>query len=81
MLEEGLFKELKPAAVFGLQVLPEKSAEVFYRSGATMASSDGLSIRVTGNQGHGGMPCNSIDPITTSVPGLFVFLGISGSQP
>jgi amidohydrolase len=66
MLEEGLFKELKPAAVFGIHVLPGKSGEVFYRSGATMASGDGLNIRVTGKQGHGGMPWNTIDPITTS---------------
>jgi amidohydrolase len=35
ILEEGLFKETKPAAVFGMHVLPGKSGEVFYRSGAT----------------------------------------------
>jgi amidohydrolase len=61
-----LFEELKPAAVFGMHVLPGKSGEVFYRSGATMAGSDGLNIRVIGKQGHGGMPWNTIDPITTS---------------
>ena len=32
MLEEGLFKELKPEAVFGLHVLPGPSGELFYRS-------------------------------------------------
>ena len=74
MLEEGLFKELKPEAVFGLHVLPGRSGELFYRSGATMASSDDLKIRVTGKQGHGGMPWNTIDPVTTSA------LIISGLQ-
>ena len=74
ILKEGLFRELKPAAVFGLHVLPGRSGELFYRSGATMASSDELNIRVIGKQGHGGMPWNTIDPITTSA------LIISGLQ-
>ena len=74
MLDEGLFKELKPDAVFGLHVLPGRSGELFYRSGATMASSDDLQIRVIGKQGHGGMPWNTIDPVTTSA------LIISGLQ-
>jgi amidohydrolase len=74
MLEEGLFKQLKPDAVFGLHVLPGPSGELFYRTGATMASSDDLKIRVTGKQGHGGMPWNTIDPVTTSA------LIISGLQ-
>ena len=74
MLDEGLFKELKPDAVFGLHVLPGRSGELFYRSGATMASSDDLKIRVIGKQGHGGMPWNTIDPVTTSA------LIISGLQ-
>ena len=66
LLEEGLFKDLKPDAVFGLHVMPEPSGDLFYRSGATMASSDDLKIRVTRKQGHGGMTWNSIDPVTTS---------------
>ncbi len=66
ILEEGLFKELKPEAVFGLHVLPGPSGQLFYRTGVTMASSDDLKIRVTGKQGHGGMPWNTIDPVTTS---------------
>ena len=74
MLEEGVFKQYKPAAVFGMHVLPGKSGQIFYRGGPTLASSDALSIRVTGKQGHGGMPWNTIDPVTTSA------LIISGLQ-
>ncbi|QEL14063.1 amidohydrolase [Limnoglobus roseus] len=74
MLEEGLFKELKPAAVFGLHVMPGKSGEISYRTGAAAASSDNLEITVTGKQGHGGMPWNTVDPITTSA------LVVSGLQ-
>ena len=74
MLEEGLFKDTKPDAVFGLHVMPGRSGEISYRSGATTASGDTLEMTVTGKQGHGGMPWNTVDPITTSA------LVISGLQ-
>ena len=74
MLQEGIFTETKPDAVFGLHVMPGHSGEIFYRSGATTASGDALDITITGKQGHGGMPWNTIDPITTSA------LIISGLQ-
>ena len=54
--------------------MPGHSGEIFYRSGATTASGDVLDITITGKQGHGGMPWNTIDPITTSA------LIISGLQ-
>lgn len=66
MLEEGLFARLKPDAVFALHVMPGPSGELSYRAGPVTASSDDLEITVTGRQGHGGMPWNTIDPITTS---------------
>ena len=74
MLEEGLFKKTKPDAVFALHVMPGRSGEISYRSGPTTASSDTLEITVTGKQGHGGMPWDTVDPITTSA------LVISGLQ-
>ena len=74
MLEEGLFEKTKPDAVFGLHVMPGPSGQISYRSGATMASGDTLEITVTGKQGHGGMPWDTVDPITTSA------LTISGLQ-
>jgi amidohydrolase len=66
MLEEGAFKDPKPQAVFGLHVMPGPLGQISYRTGPTTASSDDLGIVVTGKQGHGGMPWNTIDPITTS---------------
>ena len=66
MLEEGAFKDPKPDAVFGLHVMPGPLGQITYRTGATAASSDDLEIIVTGRQGHGGMPWNTIDPVTTS---------------
>jgi amidohydrolase len=66
MLEEGLFKEHKPGAVFGLHVMPGPLGQVSFRTGATTASSDTLNITIKGKQGHGGMPWNTTDPITTA---------------
>jgi amidohydrolase len=66
MVKEGVFAETKPDAVFGLHVMPGKSGEIAYRAGATLASSDNLEIKVTGKQGHGGMPWLAVDPITAS---------------
>lgn len=66
MLEEGLFDEIKPDAIFALHVMPGPSGQISWRTGATTAASDMLSISVTGSQGHGGMPWNTIDPIVTS---------------
>jgi len=74
MLEEGLFEKVKPDAVFALHVMPGPLGEISYRSGPTTASSDTLEITVTGKQGHGGMPWDTVDPITTSA------LVISGLQ-
>jgi len=74
MLQEGILEETKPDAIFGLHVMPGHSGEMFYRSGATTASGDALDITITGKQGHGGMPWNTIDPIATSA------LVISGLQ-
>jgi hypothetical protein len=74
MLQEGLFEWLKPDAAFAVHVMPGHSGEISYRPGAALAASDTLTITVIGKQGHGGMPWNTTDPITTSA------LLISGLQ-
>lgn len=66
MLEDGLFETIKPDAVFAIHVMPGPSGELSWRTGATTAASDMLNISVTGSQGHGGMPWNTIDPIVAS---------------
>ena len=74
MLEEGLFQWLKPDAIFAVHVMPGHLGEISYRAGPALAASDTLNITVVGKQGHGGMPWNTIDPISTSA------LVISGLQ-
>ncbi|MBD9480540.1 M20 family metallopeptidase [Pseudoxanthomonas sp. PXM02] len=65
MLQEGVFKDFKPDAVFGLHVwagLPVGS--VGYRSGPLMAAADEWSLVVKGKQTHGSRPWDGVDPIT-----------------
>ena len=66
MLKDGVFDDLKPDAVFAMHVMPGPPGQISWRSGATTAASDMLRITVTGSQGHGGMPWNTIDPIVAS---------------
>lgn len=67
MLEEGLFRDPAPEAVFGLHLwsaLPV--GEIGYRSGAFMAASDRYRIVVTGRQTHGSRPWGGVDPIVAA---------------
>lgn len=66
MLEEGVFENPRPDAVFGLHVIPAPVGQLLYRSGSAMASSDGLRIVVRGRQTHGASPWGGVDPIVVS---------------
>ena len=65
MLKQGIFKDFKPDAMFGLHVwagLPV--GKVGTRSGALMASADEWTLTVRGKQTHGSRPWDGVDPIT-----------------
>ena len=67
MVKEGVFKDFKPDAVFGMHVqstLPVGVVAV--RAGGAMARSDTFRIVVHGRQSHGAMPWQGIDPIVTA---------------
>jgi amidohydrolase len=67
MLEEGLFKNYKPDAIFGLHVFSTLNAgKVGYRSGPAMAASDRFRILVKGRQTHGSRPWGGVDPIVAA---------------
>lgn len=67
MLAEGLFKDYKPQAVFGLHVWSALNAgQVGYRSGPAMAASDRFRIVVKGRQTHGSRPWGGVDPIVAA---------------
>jgi amidohydrolase len=66
MIEEGVLNDPAPSAIFGLHVWPGPVGTISYRSGATMAASDELNIKVKGRQTHGAVPWGGVDPIVVS---------------
>ncbi len=67
MLDEGVFRDFKPDAVFGLHVwagLPV--GQVGVRSGPMLAAADEWSLTVRGQQTHGSRPWDGVDPITVA---------------
>jgi amidohydrolase len=67
MLAQGIFRDFKPDAVFGLHVFSTLNAgQLGYRSGPTMAASDRFNIVVKGRQTHGSRPWGGIDPIVAA---------------
>jgi len=67
LLKQGLFKERKPQAVFGMHVtsnLPVGTIGV--RPGSAMASEDSFTIKIKGRQTHGSRPWNGVDPIVAA---------------
>jgi amidohydrolase len=63
MVQEGVMREPRPDAVFGLHLWAGVPAgQIAYRPGPTLASSDDLRIRVVGRQTHAGRPWDGVDP-------------------
>jgi amidohydrolase len=67
MVAQGLFRDFKPEAVFGLHVWSALAAgKVGFRSGPTMAAADRFNIVIKGRQTHGARPWGGIDPIVAA---------------
>jgi amidohydrolase len=67
MVKDGVFRDFKPDAVFGMHVrsaLPVGIVAV--RAGGEMASSDTFRIVVHGRGSHGAQPWKGIDPIVAA---------------
>ncbi|MGO4156659.1 M20 aminoacylase family protein [Cupriavidus sp. YAF13] len=64
MMNDGLFTLFPCDAVFALHNMPGHPVGKFgFLSGPFMASSDTVTIRVSGRGGHGAMPHKAIDPV------------------
>jgi amidohydrolase len=64
MLAEGIFRDFKPEAVFGLHVWSTLNAgQIGVRAGPAMAASDRFKITVHGRQTHGSRPWGGVDPV------------------
>lgn len=67
MITQGVLEDPKPDAIFGLHVLARlETGKIAYRPGPMMASADTLHILVRGQQAHGAMPWQGVDPIVVA---------------
>ena len=67
MIEEGLFADFEPDAMFGLHVFSTLPAgTIAVRGGPLMAASDKFTITVNGVQTHGSRPWGGVDPIVAA---------------
>jgi amidohydrolase len=67
MLEQGLFDDFEPDAVFGLHVFSTLQAgQIGVRSGPAMAASDKFTMTIRGRQTHGSAPWAGIDPVVAA---------------
>lgn len=67
MLEEGLFADGVPEAVFGIHVgIGTPGGKFSTKPGPLMASADRFMITVNGRQTHGARPWDGVDPVTTA---------------
>jgi amidohydrolase len=64
MIKEGALENPRPAAIFGLHVMPAyKVGEIAYTSGPAMASSDRFVVTVRGKRAHGAAPHLGVDTV------------------
>ena len=64
MIEDGLFERFPCDAVYAFHNMPRVPEGQFgFRAGAFMASSDTVTIRLTGRGGHGATPHLTADPV------------------
>jgi amidohydrolase len=67
MLEEGIWDENKPEAVFGLHIgINQPGGQISVRPGPLMAAADRWQLVVKGKQTHGARPWNGVDPIVVA---------------
>jgi amidohydrolase len=64
MLEEGVFRDVRPDAIIGLHTFAHMPVgQVGYTPGPAMAAADRFIIRIRGRQAHGASPHLAIDPV------------------
>lgn len=67
MIAEGLFRQFPCDAVFALHNLPGvETGKFVFRSGPTMASSDNVTVRLTGRGGHAAFPHQTRDAVVAA---------------
>jgi amidohydrolase len=65
MIEQGIFDEILPNAIFGLHTSPRlRTGQFAVREGPAMASEDNVIISVRGVGTHASRPWDGVDPVT-----------------
>jgi len=74
MMDDGLFEKYPCDAIFAMHNMPgHPQGRLLFRDGATMASSDNVTITLEGTGGHGAMPHRAADPV---VAGAAIVTGL-----
>jgi amidohydrolase len=67
MVEEGVLKDPKVDAIFGLHINSKTEVgKIRYKPGGALAAADRFVIKVKGKQTHGSTPWSGVDPVTVS---------------
>ncbi|MGH9381916.1 MAG: M20 metallopeptidase family protein [Thermoanaerobaculia bacterium] len=78
MLEEGVFSELEPEAIFALHSWPDlEVGRVGYLAGPMWAAVDRFRLRLLGKQTHGAYPHEGVDPIVLAAQTIETFQTIA----
>jgi len=67
MIEQGLFERFPCDAIYAMHNMPGvEQGRLVFRDGPAMASSDDVTITITGTGGHGAMPHRTADPVVAA---------------
>ena len=67
MIKEGVLENPRPAAIFGLHVMPNiEVGQLSYNSGPAMASSDKFVVTIRGKKVHGAYPHDGVDAVVVA---------------
>ncbi|MGD8780608.1 MAG: amidohydrolase [Ignavibacteria bacterium] len=80
MIEEGIFDELKPDAIFCLHTWPLHVGDISFSDGTMMASGDFFTLKIKGKGTHGAVPWGGVDPITVSAQVILGLQNITSRQ-
>ena len=81
MLEEGIWADGKPEAVFGIHVgITTPGGQISTRPGPLMAAADIYKLTVKGKQSHGARPWDGVDPIVVASQIVLGFQTIASRQ-
>ena len=80
MVQQGALTDPAPEAIFGLHVWPGPTGWLGYRPEGTLASADGLLIKIKGRQTHGSSPWMGVDPIIAAAHVMVALQSIPSRQ-